>query len=58
MHGNAVLANEIRKWNANKPHDVDSVIEAQRKGLIAPDPRTQAKLVLTSKGADFVKKWR
>lgn len=58
MHVNAVLANEIRKWDANKPYDADSITEAQRKGLIAPDPRTQTKLVLTSKGSDFVKKWR
>lgn len=58
MHVNAVLANEIRNWMSHREFDADAIREAQKKGYIAPDPKTLSGLTLTSKGQDFVKKWR
>lgn len=57
MHVNAELALELKRYRDGKPHDPDRISEAQRKGLIAPDPRVRNGLVFTRKGEEFLQKW-
>lgn len=57
MHVNAELARTLRAFATTHVIDSGSEREARKKGLLAPD-HDGSGLVLTTKGLDFLSKWK